>query len=53
MVKVWIDAEIIPIPKKRDLSICDNLRGTSLLDVVGKIFVRIMQERLQSFAENV
>ena len=31
----------MPIPKKGDLSVCDNWRGISLLDVMGKLFVRI------------
>ena len=29
----WKDALIVPIPKKGDLSCCDNWRGISLLDV--------------------
>ena len=30
---------------------CDNWRGIALLDVVGKLNVRIIQERLQTLAE--
>ena len=30
----WKDALIVPIPKKGDLSLCDNWQGISLLDVV-------------------
>ena len=33
----WCDAVLVPIPKKGDLSNCDNWRGISLLDVVGKV----------------
>ena len=40
------DAEIAPIPKKGDLRNCDNWRRISLLDVVGKLFGRILQDRL-------
>ena len=47
----WSDAILIPIPKKGDLSICDNWRGISLLEVVGKVVARILQERLQQVAE--
>ena len=43
----WRDAEIIPIPKKGDLQSCDDWRGISLLDVVGKLFARIVNDRLQ------
>ena len=32
---------------------CDNWRGISLLDVVGKVFARIIQERLQVVAERL
>ena len=39
----WRDALLVPIPKKGDLSLCDNWRGISLLDVVGKLFARVMQ----------
>ena len=49
----WKDAEIVPIPKKGDLRLCDNWRGISLLDVAGKVFARVMQERLQTIAETV
>ena len=48
----WHDAILVPIPKKGDLSHCNNWRGLSLLDVIGKIVARILQERLQKLAEN-
>ena len=43
----WSDAILIPIPKKGDRSKCDNWRGISLLEVVGRVMARILQERLQ------
>ena len=49
----WKDALITPIPKKGDLSSCDNWRGISLLDVAGKVFAKTLQKRLQNVAENV
>ncbi len=48
----WCDAVLIPIPKKGDLSRCDNWRELALLDVVGKVVARILQERLQKVAED-
>ena len=51
--KDWVDAVLIPIPKKGDLTRCDNWRGISLLDVVGKLVARVLQERLQQLAEEV
>ena len=46
------DAILIPIPKKGDLSHCDNWRGISLLDVIRQNVARILQEKLQKVAEN-
>lgn len=51
VVSDWKDAIIIPIPKKGDLRKCGNWRGISQLDVAGKVFARILQERLQVIAE--
>ena len=53
---VWAskkDAVIVPIPKKGDLRECDNWRGISLLDVAGKVFARVIQERLQVIANDI
>ena len=44
---------LVPIPKKGDLSVCDNWRGISLLDVFGKVFARILKQRLEIVAEEV
>ena len=48
----WRDAILIPIPKKKNLSHCDNWKGISLFDVAGKVVTRILQERLQKLAED-
>ena len=50
--QAWRDAEIVPIPKKGDLTCCDNWRGIALLDVVGKLVRRLVQNRLQQIAES-
>ena len=44
--QAWRDAELVPIPKKGDLSNCDNWQGIALLDVVGKVIGRLIQNRL-------
>ena len=49
----WVDSILVPVPKKGDLSLCDNWRGIALLDVVGKVVARVIQSRLQSLAETV
>ena len=41
----WSDAILIPIPKKGNLSRCDNWRGISLLEVTGKEMARILYKR--------
>ena len=38
----WRDAILVPIPKKGDFSSCDNWRGISLLDVVGKVVAKVV-----------
>ena len=48
--KDWVDAVLVPLPKKGDLSNCNNWRGIALLDVAGKAIARILQERLQELA---
>ena len=48
-----MDAILIPIPKKGNLKCCDNWRGISLLEVVGKVVARIVQNHLQQLAEQV
>ena len=47
----WVNAVVVAIPKKGDLSQCNNWHGISLLDVTGKLFARILQQRLQSVAD--
>ena len=46
----WRDALLVPILKKSDPIRGANWRGIALLDVVGKLFGHIVQERLQSVA---
>ena len=49
----WWDALLVPVPKKGDLSLCDNWRGISLLDVVGKVLAKVIQQHLQAVVEEV
>ena len=44
----WKEGYIIKIPKKGDLSACSNYRGISLLSVPGKIFNRIILNRIKN-----
>ena len=47
----WVDAMLVPRPRKGDLSGCDNWRGISLLDVVSKALAGVIQLCLQSLAK--
>ena len=40
----WKEGYLIKIPKKGDLSRCDNFRGITLLSVPGKVLNRIILE---------
>ena len=43
----WKEGYLIKIPKKGDMSRCDNYRGITLLSVPGKILNRIILERMK------
>lgn len=43
----WKEGYLVKIPKKGDLSQCYNYRGIMLLSVPGKIFNRILLERIR------
>ena len=47
----WRNALLVPVPKKGDSSFCDNWRGISLLDVMGKLYGRVLNDRLQLVVE--
>ena len=47
----WKRSLIVKIPKKGDLSVCDNYRGVSLLSVPSKIFCRIVIDRIREGVE--
>ena len=40
--EVRSDALLVPVPKKGDLIKCDNWRGISLLDIMGKLFGKVL-----------
>ena len=47
----WKEAVIIPIPKGGDCKLVNNYRGISLLDSLSKCFCRVIQNRLEEWAE--
>jgi len=48
--KEWNSASIVSIPKKGDLSDCNNYRGISLINVGLKIISKIVTERISKYA---
>ena len=47
----WTEGHIIPIFKKGDKNNVSNYRGITLLSTVGKLFTRILNNRLNSWAD--
>ena len=47
----WTLGEIIPLHKKGDKSNVQNYRGITLLSTLSKLFTRILNNRLTSWAE--
>ena len=47
----WSEGYIIPLHKKGSLNNPENYRGITLLSVLGKLFTRILNTRLDSWAE--
>ena len=41
------DVCLIKLPKKGDLSLCSNCRGITLLSIPGKIFHRVLLNRIK------
>ena len=46
--QAWKDASIVTIYKKGDRTDCGNYRGISLISIAGKIFARILLNRLST-----
>ena len=49
--ETWSEGLLAPLHKKGTKSSPDNYRGITLLSVLGKIFTRILNKRLDSWAE--
>ena len=49
----WLKSQIIPIPKKGDLTIPTNYRGISLLPIAAKIYNKLILNRLRPKLEPI
>ena len=50
---IWLQSQIIPIPKKGDLTIPTNYRGISLLPIAAKIYNKLILNRLRPKIEPI
>lgn len=50
---IWLKSQIIPIPKKGDLTIPTNYRGISLLPIAAKIYNKLILNRLRPKLEPI
>ena len=50
---IWLQSQIIPIPKKGDLSLPTNYRGISLLPIAAKIYNKLILNRLRPKIEPI
>lgn len=48
----WKEGYLIKLPKKGDLSNCNNYRGITLLSVPGKVFNRVLLERMKETVDS-
>ena len=50
---IWLQSQIIPIPKKGDLTLPTNYRGISLLPIAAKIYNKLILNRLRPKIEPI
>ena len=48
----WSEGYVIPLHKKGSINEVENYRGITLLSVLGKLFTRVINNRLGEWAEN-
>ena len=48
----WKNGEIVCIPKKGNLSDCDNWRGVTLLSIPGKVYCQVILNRLRDTVDS-
>ncbi|KAK7103731.1 hypothetical protein V1264_018575 [Littorina saxatilis] len=48
----WKEGYLVKLPKKGDLSNCSNYRGITLLSVPGKVFNRVLLEKMKNIVDS-
>ena len=49
--EAWTEGLLVPLHKKGDINLPDNYRGITLLSSLRKLFTRVINNRLESWAE--
>ena len=49
--EMWGNGLLVPLHKKGSMSVTDNYRGITLLSALGKLFTRVLNNRLDGWAE--
>ena len=49
----WKSGLIVKLPKRGDLTTCDNWRGVTLLSLTSKVFSRILLDRFSTTVEDI
>ena len=49
----WLNSNIIPVPKKGDLSLATNYRGISLLPIAAKIYNKLILNRIRPHVDPI
>ena len=49
---IWLTGNITPIFKKGDKGVANNYRGITVLSCIGKLFTRVMNNRLSKWVEH-
>ena len=48
--EAWTEGLLVPLHKKGDINMPDNYSGITLLSTLGKLFTRVINNRLESWA---
>lgn len=49
----WRESHLVKLPKKGDLSNCNNYRGITLLSIPGKVFNRVLLDRIKEATDKL
>ena len=49
---IWSEEYVVPLHKKGNMNDVENYRGITLLSCLGKLFTRVLNNRLSNWAEN-